>query len=367
MRARVWAGALGVLAPLVYTMGYHPWQLRWGATPDEVAEELPGDELIPHAQWEATRAVRIEAAPEAVWPWLVQMGASPRAGWYSYDWADNRGIRSAERIVPELQHLEVGDVLPMTAGSADGFRVEAIDEARSLVLASRHQAGIVTATFVLRPVGPGHSRLIHRVRFRVSGTPSGVRFASIMDLSDFVMSRRTLLGIRQRAERLARRRRGGPEPTDHSPQTRLRFDLSVPVRRDAQDMYALLADVQDLEPLPRAPGVRMTKSPGGPTRPGTRWHEQVRVAPGLWMRIESTATATEPPRLLGMDFSSAWFTGHLDYRIEPTPDGCVLRQQERLALRGPFTAAEERVDATLRARVLDRLADLRDVAESRAS
>jgi hypothetical protein len=68
-----------------------------------------------------------------------------------------------------------------------------------------------------------------------------------------------------------------------------------------------------------------------------------------------------------MDFSSLWFTGHLDYRIEPTPDGCVLRQQERLALRPPFTVAEEQVDAALRARVLDRLADIRDVAEARAS
>jgi hypothetical protein len=364
MRIVVWTRrALGFL--LLYGVGYRPWQLRWGATASEVAEELPGDELVPHAQWEATRAVDIAAAPEDVWPWLVQMGASPRAGWYSYDWADNGGIRSAERIVPELQHLEVGDRLPMTAGSAEGFRVEAIDDGRSLVLASRHRDGIVTATFVLRSVAPAHSRLIHRVRFRVRGTPGGFRFAAIMDLSDFIMSRRTLLGVRHRAERLSRRRRGGPEPTDHSPGTRLVFDLSVPVRRAAPDVYALLADIQALEPLPA--GVRMTKSPAGPTRVGTRWHEQVRLGPGVWMRIESTATATEPPTLLGMDFTSAWFTGHLDYRIAPTPDGCVLHQQERLVLRRPFTAAEGAVDARLRARVLDRLADIRDLAEARAT
>jgi hypothetical protein len=91
------------------------------------------------------------------------------------------------------------------------------------------------------------------------------------------------------------------------------------------------------------------------------------MVPGVWMRIESVATATEPPTLLGMDFSSVWFTGHLDYRIEPTSDGCVLHQQERLALRRPFTPAEGPVDARLRARVLDRLADLRDVAEDRAT
>lgn len=362
MRIVVWTRrALGLL--LLYALGYHPWQLRWGATPDEVAEELPGDELIPHAQWEATRAVGIEAPPEAVWPWLVQMGASPRAGWYSYDWADNGGIPSADTIRPELQQLQVGDLLPMTAGAAEGFRVEAIDPGRTLSLASHDPEGIVTATFVLRGVAPGRSRLIHRVRFRVQRTRRGLRFASIMDLSDFIMSRRTLLGIRQRAEHLARRRRGGPEPTDHSPGTRLVFDLSVPVRRSAPDVYALLADIQDLDP---GPGVRMRKSPAGPTRVGTRWHEQVRMAPGLWMRVESTATATDPPVLLGMDFRSAWFAGHLDYRIEPTPDGCILRQQERLALRGPFTLAQGPVDARLRASVLDRLAEIRDVAEARA-
>jgi hypothetical protein len=366
MRIAVWTRrALALI--LLYGLGYHPWQLRWGATANEVAEELPGDELVPHAQWEATRAVDIAAGPEHVWPWLVQIGASPRAGWYSYDWADNGGIRSAERIVPELQHLRVGDRLPMTAGSAEAFRVDAIDAGRSLVLVSRDNEGVVTATFVLRPVVPARSRLIHRVRFRVRGTPRGLRFAAIMDLSDFVMSRRTLLGIRRRAERLARRRRGGVDPTDHSPGTRLTFDLSVPIRRDARDVYALLADIQDLEPIPRAAGVRMTKSPAGPTGAGTRWHEKVRMAPGLWMRIESTATAAQPGALLGMDFSSLWFTGHLDYRVEPTSDGCVLRQQERLALRGPFTLAAAPVDARLRARVLDRLAELRDVAEARAS
>jgi hypothetical protein len=366
MRTVVWTRrALGLL--LLYGLGYRPWQLRWGASAGEVAQELPGDELIPHAQWEATRAVDIEAGPNDVWPWLRQMGAAPRAGWYSYDWADNRGIRSAERVIPQLQHLQVGDLLPMTAGSADGFRVEALDDGHSLVLASRHRDGIVTATFVLRPISPGRSRLIHRVRFRVSRTPGGLRFASIMDLSDFIMSRRTLLGVRQRAERLSRHRRGGPEPTDHSPGTRLVFDLSVPVRRAAPDVYALLADIQDLEPLPRAARVRMTKSPAGPTHVGTRWHEQVRLAPGLWMRIETTATSTDAPALLGMDFTSVWFTGHLDYRIKPTPYGCVLRQQERLALRGPFTLAEGPVDARLRARVLDRLADIRDVAQARAT
>lgn len=351
---------------LAHALVYRPWQLRWGATADEVAADLPGDELIGHPTWEATRAVDVEAAPDLVWPWIVQMGAHPRAGWYSYDWIDNGRIRSATTIRPELQALRTGDRLPMMAGSSGAFVVEAVDPGRSLVLASRERGGIVTATFVLTPHGAGRSRLVHRVRFRVPATPAGVAFAAVMDLGDFVMSRRTLLGVRQRAECLSRRRRGGPEPTDHSPETRLVFDLSVPVRRSAQDVYAMLADIQDLEPIPRAAGVKMTKTPVGPTDVGTRWHEQVRMAPGLWMRIESSVTAAEPPALLGMDFSSLWFTGHLDYRIEPTSEGCVLRQQERLALRGPLSVGRGPVDARMRAQVLDRLAEVREVAEARA-
>jgi hypothetical protein len=255
----------------------------------------------------------------------------------------------------------------MTAGSTSGFTVDAIDAGRALVLRSDDPDGSVSAAFVLRAADQQRSRLVHRVRFRVRPTPRGVTFAAMMDVSDFIMSRRTLLGIRDRAQRLSRRTRGGPPPTDHAPGTPLEFDLSVRVRRPASAVFALLADVQDVEPLPRAAGVRMSKTPQGPTHEGTRWHEQVRVAPGVWMRIESRATHVQPPARLAMDFRSVWFTGHLDYRIEPTPGGCLLRQQETLVLRRPFTATEGKVDARLRARLLDRLADIRDVAEARTS
>lgn len=359
------ARALGLM--LAYCVLYRPWQLRWGATADEVAQEFPGDELLPRPVWEATRAVDIGAAPELVWPWLVQIGADPRAGWYSYDWADNAGIPSATRIRPDLQHLSVGDLLPMTAGSAAGFRVEHIDPGRALVLRSDDPDGTVTATFALRAAGPQRSRLAHRVRFRVRPTPRGVAFAAMMDVSDFVMSRRTLLGIRARAERLGRQARGGAAPTDHGPEVPLEFDLSVPVRRPPAQVYALLAEVQDFVSRPRPTGVRMSKTPPGTTHVGTRWHEQVRVAPGLWMRIDSTTTDASPPHALGMDFSSTWFVGRLDYEIREAPEGSVLRQRETMRLRGPLAPLALQVDRSLRPRLLDRLADIRDVAESRSA
>lgn len=361
MRGRVWARRMLRLG-VAYALVYRPWQLSWGATAREVTERLPGDEIVTRAQWQATRAVDIDADPEIVWPWLVQIGAYPRAGWYSYDWVDNGRIPSATSIRPELQALAVGDWLPMTPGSSAAFVVEAIDPARSLVMANRERGGVVTATFVLRRRPPHGCRLLQRIRFRVDA--SGLAWAAAMDAGDFVMSRRMLLGIARRAERMARRTRGGPEPGDHAPDRPLTFDLSVAIRRPPATTYAALADVQDLEPIPRTAGVRMRKSPLGPTRVGTRWHEQVRMAPGLWMRIESTVTDARPPDLLGMDFTGAWFTGHLAYEIEVTPDGSVLHQRETLRLKRPFTFLSRQVDARLRTRLLDRLADLRDVIET---
>jgi len=92
---------------------YRRWHLRWGATPAAVASSLPGDEFLPHAQFRATRAITIDAPPDAVWPWLVQVGCL-RAGYYSNDLLDNLGHPSATTVVPSLQHLEVGQWVPMS-------------------------------------------------------------------------------------------------------------------------------------------------------------------------------------------------------------------------------------------------------------
>lgn len=90
------------LAPLL-----RPWHRTWGATPAEVAAAMPGDELLPHAQYRSTRAITISARPHDVWPWLVQVGCR-RAGWYANDLLDNFGRPSSRTIIPELQHLAVG-------------------------------------------------------------------------------------------------------------------------------------------------------------------------------------------------------------------------------------------------------------------
>jgi hypothetical protein len=105
-------GALGTTTILVvYRLLVQPWQHRWGATDEDVHRAMPGDDLIPNAA-STTRAIPVAAEPEQVWPWLVQLGYG-RAGWYSYDWIDNDGWPSADRIIPELQTLKVGDQILM--------------------------------------------------------------------------------------------------------------------------------------------------------------------------------------------------------------------------------------------------------------
>jgi hypothetical protein len=189
-------GVLGAAAVLVvYRLAVQPWQHRWGATDEEVAASLPGDGILPDAAT-TTRAIAIAAPPEAVWPWLLQLGHG-RAGWYSYDWIDNDGRPSADRVVPELQDLRVGDQIPMVPGM--GPRVRELEPNRHL-LAGDVEGG--TWCLALRPVAGG-TRLASRWRVRWTPTPATVLWTLLSDPGAFVMERRMLKGIKARAERAA--------------------------------------------------------------------------------------------------------------------------------------------------------------------
>lgn len=192
--------ALGGIALGVYGLIVRPWHCRWGATGGEVSAAMPGDDLVDRPSIAATRAITIDAPPSAVWPWIVQMGFG-RAGWYSYDALDNQGVH-VRRIIPELQHLEVGD--RMLTDATGGFRVEAIDPERSLVLLIRPEdvgdGARVSCTIQLVPYGSEMTRLVFRMRARFWGL-RGTAFGIAFDFGDFVMMRRQMLGIRERAER----------------------------------------------------------------------------------------------------------------------------------------------------------------------
>lgn len=156
-------------------------------------------------------------------------------------------------------------------------------------------------------------------------------------------------------------------PRDENIGPPLTFDLSVAIRRPPEAVFALLADVQDVEPIPRRAAVRMEKLPSGPTAVGTAWRERVRMLPGWWMTVRSVVTEIDEPMTLGMDFRSLWFTGHLTYSVTDLPLGSLLHQRERLRPRGPLRWFARPIDTQLRRRLLIRLADLRDVLEASGS
>lgn len=188
-----------LLLGLLYARIVRPWQLRWGATDREIARTLPGDDLVRQAGFDATRAITIAAPRELVWPWLVQVGVN-RAGWYSYDLLDNLGRPSARRIIPELQHLDVGDILPMSPDGRSGIRVVTIDPGRSMVWGD---PGNVTWSWLLEPVGDDATRLLTRIRVRYRWLHPSILFGLLIEFADIFMIRRMLLNVKERAETLS--------------------------------------------------------------------------------------------------------------------------------------------------------------------
>ena len=215
------AGAFLITAALL-TPFLRPWRTKWGATDAEVHRSLPGDDLVPHPKWGWTHAITIRASAAEVWPWLVQMGQG-RGGMYSYEWLENLvgcDIHNADRIIPEFQHLEVGDGIRLHPKIS--FPVAAIEPGRALVLHVRAdtQTGRtfeLTDTmpekylnwswvFFLDELDEGTTRLISRSRNDYNPSlGNALIYRVFMEPISFVMSRKMLLGIKRRAEAAAER------------------------------------------------------------------------------------------------------------------------------------------------------------------
>jgi hypothetical protein len=198
-RIAVWvavagAGLLAADARLV-----RPWALRWGATKEEAVRPLPGDEVVAKADYIATRAITIDAPPDQVWPWLVQIG-SGRAGWYTYDRIDNAGVPSATEIIPALQRLAVGDLIPMVAGKDIGVRVKELEQPRRMLWWD--EQGEYSWEWLLEPAD-GRTRLLQRLRVTRHPWTRRMLYELVAANGDVVMQRKLLRGIKQRAERLA--------------------------------------------------------------------------------------------------------------------------------------------------------------------
>jgi hypothetical protein len=231
------AAAIGT-GVVVYQQVVRPWWRSWGIDSHDVTRALAGDDLVPDAPVIDTRSIEIAAEPRDVWPWLLQMGYG-KAGWYSYDTIDMVGA-SSRRLIPEWQSLEVGAVVPTHPGG--GFVVRGLEPERSLVLYS--DTGIVTSqaaaareaatdspttnvqtagaflgatqptefaaswAFVLEPLAGGRTRLVERFRVKFGETdkPWTAATLPVVGFGVFLMTRQQMLGIRERAERLARER-----------------------------------------------------------------------------------------------------------------------------------------------------------------
>ncbi|MGO4600861.1 SRPBCC family protein [Terrabacter sp. 2YAF2] len=197
---------VGAAALAVITLRWSA--LHWGATTEETRERLPGDEILRDPGLVATRAITIEAPPEEVWRWVVQMGAD-RGGFYSYDRLENLAgcrLHSADTVVDDWQHLAVGDLVRLHPQVA--LTVAAVDPGRSFVL---HAAPAMpgdpaaapydfTWSFVLRRHPHRATRLITRERFAYLHRWSPL-FVEPVAVASSLMSQKMLRGIRDRAER----------------------------------------------------------------------------------------------------------------------------------------------------------------------
>lgn len=207
-----------------YTFLVRPWHLRWGATREEREELLPGDTFVPFPRHEATHAITIHAPVSEVWPWLVQVGQT-RGGFYSYTWLENLAgcqMHNADRVVPEWQTLRVGDVVWLHP-QAPPLPVSLVDPGRALVLggAANHApaaeapggAGAGTWGFYLKAIDEQTTRLIIRLRWdRKPGLLNWLGNYGMLEPAHFVMERKMLLGIKQRAESAAAGRRASFGP-----------------------------------------------------------------------------------------------------------------------------------------------------------
>jgi len=207
----------GLALAAVYWFPVRRWFHRWGTTPEELVRLMPGDGLIAHPTKVDTGAVTVNAPPEDIWPWLVQMGEG-RGGLYSYDWLDRLfgflDRPSATRILPEFQQLAVGDKIYW---GREELTVEVLEPLRALALIDHGHGMDWVWQFGLYPVDDQRTRLVSRGTERVPNTVLWWLFMRISEPAAFIMTRRFLLGVKQRAEALRASAPSGTVPPRIAP------------------------------------------------------------------------------------------------------------------------------------------------------
>jgi uncharacterized protein YndB with AHSA1/START domain len=335
----------GALMPWVYFLLVRPWHLNWSVTEEEAHRPLPYDHLVPRPVAQITHAITINAPAEEVWKWLVQLGQG-RGGMYSYDWLENLAdldMHSTEEIVPELQDLEVGDLVrlaPERMGAEAGLRVAAMEPGRALVL---HQPANPESgrphdredpnlgryygwnwVFVLEEVDPDTTRLI--VRSRVDGRPRYLIktfYTLLLEFPHFVMERGMLKGIKRRAER-ASVGLGASQ----------RFQQATTIERPVEEVFDFVTDARN-EPRYNPRILNVEKKTAGPINRGTRFVIMSKAV-GRPMAVEYEITVYERPQRMSshtirglplMDVESL-------ETFEPIADGTRMRWEWEVRPRG---------------------------------
>ncbi len=182
---------------LVYLFIIRPWQLHWGATQKEVELILPGDNLVLKPNFNATRAIIINAEPELIWRWIIQMG-SLRAGWYSIDWLDNARIKSGDKILSEFQNIAINQFIPFTPNQKNGMWVK--DFKRYQYILWVDKIGNGTWLWHLIPDGISRTRLLTRLKTKYVWKGFWIIYYLLFDMGDIIMMRKCMKGIKRRAE-----------------------------------------------------------------------------------------------------------------------------------------------------------------------
>ena len=191
-----------MLIAAAYVYLYRPYQLHWGATSAEIEQSMPGDGLNTNPSFLATRAITIDAPPEKVWPWLLQMGYG-RAGFYGYDLLENagspEGMRSADEIIPRFQKFVVGDEVPISAVASMTFH--SIEPYHYLIWLGSDTPNPGAFTWAVYPRDGDRTRLLSRIRWTYHPTSLTIFSLEVFtEFADHIAVRKILQGIKQRVE-----------------------------------------------------------------------------------------------------------------------------------------------------------------------
>jgi hypothetical protein len=207
-----------IMAASLITPFLNDRRRKRGSTEDELRRSWPSDDLVPHPKGEYMHAITINASAANIWPWLVQIGQG-RGGFYSYEILENLiGCKmcNANEIIPELQHLKVGDSIPMHPTMGSPYKVASIEPSRTLILLLREDTKTGKAfelsdktpekyqnmswLFFLDEHDDGTTRLISRSRNDWNKSRGNTLFFGIFGPITLEMDRKMLLGIKQRVE-----------------------------------------------------------------------------------------------------------------------------------------------------------------------